>query len=279
MLCCCTSMAFYILKGKGWWESTFLHICSCPSSPHTCTPFPQDTSERGGNKRRRRYTSLFWTSEERGAFQNAPRCRFFLDVRKKGREFRERERGRRTGGGVKDGEEEIEECRKKSAGERERKRGWEHNRMSGNGFVYPAGGETVSHFLCFGGSGLISPSVTSVSLAAVTECDTKVFKLEVEIHWLLHLETVKVVFGPNVLRHHAEQSQSGRPTGLAFEWEPAFYCMHAENYPQPTRISGGKYTRIETRFGVVAIYTLSVKYISAVKIYRKKSFFLLGFIR
>ena len=94
VLCCCTFMAFYILKGKGWWESTFLHICSCPSSPHTCTPFPQDTLERGGNKRRRRYTSLFWTSEERGAFQNAPRCRFFSDVRKKGREFRERERER-----------------------------------------------------------------------------------------------------------------------------------------------------------------------------------------
>lgn len=47
--------------------------------------------------------------------------------------------------------------------------------MGRNGFVYPTGGETVSHFLCFGGSGLISPSVTSVSLAAVAKCDTKVF--------------------------------------------------------------------------------------------------------
>lgn len=75
---------------------------------------------------------------------------------------------------MKEGEEERERCRK-SAGQRERKKGREHNRKSRNGFVYPAGGETVSHFLCFGGSGLISPSVTSVSLAAVTKCDTKVF--------------------------------------------------------------------------------------------------------
>lgn len=58
---------------------------------------------------------------------------------------------------------------------KEKEREGECNRKSGNGFVYPAGGETVSHFLCFGGSGLISPSVTSVSLAAVTKCDTKVF--------------------------------------------------------------------------------------------------------
>lgn len=67
-------------------------------------------------------------------------------------------------------EEEIERQRKKNGG-----RTPKHNRKCRNGFVYPAGGETVSHFLCFVGSGLISPSVTSVSLAAVAKCDTKVF--------------------------------------------------------------------------------------------------------
>lgn len=41
-------------------------------------------------------------------FQNAPRCRFFLDVRRKGREFREGGTG-----GVKEGEDEIEKRRKK----------------------------------------------------------------------------------------------------------------------------------------------------------------------
>lgn len=74
--------------------------------------------------------------------------------------------------------------RRRSEGERGRDREAEkknggrtpkHNRKCRNGFVYPAGGETVSHFLCFVGSGLISPSVTSVSLAAVAKCDTKVF--------------------------------------------------------------------------------------------------------
>lgn len=99
-------------------------------------------------------------------FQNAPRCRFFLDVRRKGREFREGG----TGEGVKEEQAEIEK-RRKSTGEREGKRA----RAQQKECVCPAGGETVSHFLCFGGSGLISPSVTSVSLAAVTECDTKVF--------------------------------------------------------------------------------------------------------
>lgn len=36
------------------------------------------------------------------------------------------------------------------------------------------------------------------------------------MHWLLHLETAETVRSPNVLRHSAEQSQSGRPTGVAF---------------------------------------------------------------
>lgn len=45
--------------------------------------------------------------------------------------------------------------------------------MCRNGFVYSVGVETVGHFLCFGGSGLISPSMTSVSLAAVAKCGTK----------------------------------------------------------------------------------------------------------
>lgn len=48
-------------------------------------------------------------------FQNAPRCRFFLDVRRKAREFRERG----TAEGVKEGEEEMEKHRKR-AGDRER---------------------------------------------------------------------------------------------------------------------------------------------------------------
>lgn len=76
-----------------------------------------------------------------------------------------------------------EECRatdklpakKERKRRKRRKRERAHNRKSRNGFVYPAGGETVSHFLCFGGSGLIFPSVTSVSLAAVAKCDTKLF--------------------------------------------------------------------------------------------------------
>lgn len=67
-------------------------------------------------------------------------------------------------------EEELETHGGKNGG-----RTLEHNRKCRNGFVYPAGGETVSHFLCFVGSGLISPSVTSVSLTAVAKCDTKVF--------------------------------------------------------------------------------------------------------
>lgn len=34
-----------------------------------------------------------------GCFQNAPRCRFLFDVRRKGREFRKRERDRRRSEG------------------------------------------------------------------------------------------------------------------------------------------------------------------------------------
>lgn len=73
---------------------------------------------------------------------------------------------------MKEGENEID-VQKKCWRKRQKER--EHNRKSRNGFVYPAGGETVSHFLCFGGSGLISPCVTSVSLAAVAKCYTEVF--------------------------------------------------------------------------------------------------------
>lgn len=85
-------------------------------------------------------------------------------MRRKARQFREGG----TGEGAKERENEME-------GKKRAVRKREHNRRSRNGFVYPAGGETVSHFLCFGGSGLISPCVTSVSLAAVAKCDTEVF--------------------------------------------------------------------------------------------------------
>lgn len=98
-------------------------------------------------------------------------------MRRKGREVqrdteRDREGDRRRseeGRGRDRGAKDEVLAKEKKRGQNKR----EHNRLCRNGFVYSAGGETVGLFLCFGGSGLISPSVTSVSLTAVAKCDTK----------------------------------------------------------------------------------------------------------
>lgn len=79
---------------------------------------------------------------------------------RRGGKFRER-RGDGEGGRGRD-RESWTKCWRTRKKERPNA-GRENSRKSKKGFVYPSGGETVSHFLCFGGSGLIS--VTSASLA------------------------------------------------------------------------------------------------------------------
>lgn len=63
---------------------------------------------------------------------NAPRCRFFLDAPRKGREFSEREGGRTQ-------EEEEERHTKKSASKREINRRWTQKGRAGMDLCIPLG--------------------------------------------------------------------------------------------------------------------------------------------
>lgn len=134
-------------------------------------------------------------------FQNAPRCRVFLDVRRKGREFTEGG----TGDGVKEEKERVKE--------KERERELSRKRVCV--CVCPTGGEMVSHFLCFGGSGLISPSVTSVSLAVVTVCYKKSFKWRRRNRGSCCVWKKQKLYRVQMFpRHREERRQKGRTTGL-----------------------------------------------------------------
>jgi len=182
---------------------------------------PQDTCQSVGNTRRRWYIFVFWTSQEWGAFKRS-QVQIFLWCREEGQGVQqERDGSRREGRRGKD--REIKRGRER-----------EHSTKCRNGSVYPAGGETISHFLCFGGRGSIFPLRWPLShsllLPSVIQ---KSFHWEVEIHWLLRLETTKKwVASPNVCSCGAERSQEGRPTGAAFVEAPTFYYMPAVLPPQ-----------------------------------------------